>query len=138
MSSSSIVATLSIVAAAIVCAPRTSAAQAPCSTTRAFADSAREEVMTVLTSPGTLGQELRQENGIGDTKALAPEMVHDGLVCSKLATQFGHPIGARTKFVVLRVGPLFYAREPDQRRGTGIITDSTYHVLARLGVAIDK
>ena len=135
MSSSSLVATLAIVATAFM--PRVSAGQAPCATaTRAVADSAREEVMTVLTSQGQLGQELRQEQGLGDAKTLAPQMVRDGLVCSKLATQFGHPIGARTRFVVLRVGPLFYAREPDQRRGTGIITDSTFHVVARLGVSV--
>jgi len=40
------------------------------------------------------------------------------------------------KFVVLKIGPLYYAREPYQRRGTGILTDTAYKVVARLGVPV--
>lgn len=126
-----------LIAAAAGALSATSArAQAPCSTARAKADSAREEVMSVLTSESEASREIRQEQGIPDPRALPTTVVRDGLTCSKLATKFGHPVGARTTFVVLQVGPLFYAREPDQRRGTGILADSTFKVIARLGVAL--
>lgn len=116
-------------------AARVATAQAPCSIKSATADSARDEVMTVLSSQGELAQEIRQEQHLGQVNKLHIDLVKNGWICSRLATQFGHPIGAQTSFVALHVGPLFYAREPDQTIGTGILTDSAFHVIARLGVS---
>ena len=112
-------------------------AQAPCASTKTLVDSARDEVTSVLTSGSTLVQEMRQEQSLPKTGMIgAITVVRDRFVCGRLATMFDHEIGQGVSFVVLRVGPLYYAREPDQHRGTGIITDSTYKVLLRLGVSI--
>ncbi len=134
--SSTIAAVFAVAAISSVVSARSLSAQMPCSNTKAMADSAREEVMTVLTSNGTLAQEIRQEQHLDTPRTLRSEVVRDRQICMKLATEFGHPVGARTSFVVLHVGPLYYAREPDQQRGTGILTDSTFHVIARLGVSL--
>lgn len=137
MKTSSIIVVALLAAATASLLPAHSAiAQAPCSTSRIMADSAREEVMTVLGNDGTLAKEIRQEQGIGKPTDQSIRVIKDGLICSKLATQFGHPIGAHTTFVVLAIGPVFYAREPDQQKGTGILTDSTFKVIARMGVSL--
>lgn len=114
---------------------RAAAAQAPCSLKVATVDSARDEVMTVLESPGKLSQEIRQEQHLGPVDKLHIDLVKNGWICSKLAVQFGHPLGAHGDFVALHVGPLFYARDPNQTLSTGILTDSAFHVIARLGVS---
>lgn len=132
---STIAATLVATAGLCAASARPASAQAPCSIKTATADSARDEVMTVLSSQGQLAQEIRQEQHLGQVNKLHIDLVKNGWICSKLATQFGHPIGVGTNFVALHVGPLFYAREPDQTRGTGILTDSAFHVIARLGVS---
>jgi hypothetical protein len=31
---------------------------------------------------------------------------------------------------------MYYARDPDQKKATGVITDTTFKVLVRLGAAI--
>lgn len=112
-------------------------AQAPCATVAAVADSARDEVNGVLQSGSQLVKELRQEQNLPATGPITPvSVVRDRFVCGRLATLFDHDVGPGVSFVVLRVGPLYYAREPDQRRGTGIISDSTFHVLLRLGVPV--
>ena len=108
-----------------------------CSTSQVQVDSAKSEVSSVLNSGSSLVAELRQEQKIPATGDIGPvSVVRDRPVCSKIATQFDHEVASSASFVVLRVGPLFYAREPDQKRGTGIITDSTYKVLLRLGVPV--
>ena len=108
-----------------------------CSTSQVQVDSAKSEVSSVLNSSSALVAELRQEQKLPATGDIGPvSVVRDRPVCSKIATQFEHEVASGTSFVVLRVGPLFYAREPDQKRGTGIITDSTYKVLLRLGVPV--
>jgi hypothetical protein len=118
-------------------AARSLGAQAPCATTAAVADSAREEVSGVLQSGSQLVTELRQEQNLPKSGPITPvSLVRDRFVCAKLASLFDHDVAPGVSFVVLRVGPLFYAREPDQRRGTGIIADSAYHVLLRLGVPV--
>jgi len=112
-------------------------AQAPCSTTQLVADSARAEVSGVLESGSQLVKELRQEQGLPNTGPISPvSLVRDRFICGRLATLFDHEVAPGVSFVVLRVGPLYYARDPDQRRGTGIIADSTFHVLLRLGVPV--
>jgi hypothetical protein len=129
------------VAAIALCSNAASArsvfAQAPCAVTSVLADSARDDVSAVLESESKLVQELRHEQGLPASGPITPiDVVSDPLVCSRLKALFDHAIGPRASFVVLRVGPLYYAREPDQRRGTGLIADSTYHVLLRLGASI--
>ena len=116
---------------------RVAGAQAPCASTQTLVDSARDEVSSVLTSGSGLVQEMRQEQNLPKTGAIgAITLVRDRFVCGRLATMFDHEIPQGVSFVVLRVGPLYYAREPDQHRGTGIITDSTFKVLLRLGASI--
>ena len=113
------------------------ASQAPCAVTPVVVDSARDEILAVLTSGGPVIQEIRQEQGITKPEDLAPvTVIRDGTICARLRGQFGHELTRGATFVVLRVGPLYYAREPDQRRATGILTDSTFRVVARLGAAI--
>lgn len=114
-----------------------SAQTAPCSVTPVLVDSARDEVITVLTSGGQVMQELRQELGIKKLDQLKPfEVVRDPATCIRLAPTLGRTLEPGTRFVVLRVGPLYYARDPDQRRATGVLTDTTFKVVARLGAAL--
>ena len=130
------VAALALTAGAF--SARYASAQAPCATAPTVViDSARTEVSGVLESGSQLVKELRQEQGLPKTGPISPvTVVRDRFVCSRLATLFDHEVAPGISFVVLRVGPLYYAREPDQRRGTGIIADSTFHVLLRLGVPV--
>jgi hypothetical protein len=96
-------------------------------------------VSGVLESGSQLVKELRQEQRLPSTGPISPvTVVRDRFVCGRLATLFDHEIAPGISFVVLRVGPLYYAREPDQRRGTGIIADSVFHVLLRLGVPVSS
>jgi hypothetical protein len=123
--------------AASVAGARATSAQAPCSSSKILADSARDEVFAVLSSDGELAKEIRQEQGIASARDLAPiTLIRDRAVCARLAGQFGHFVAPGVGFVVLRVGRLYYAREPDQRLGTGVLTDSTFHVIARFGAAL--
>lgn len=114
---------------------RAAIAQAPCAVSAAAVDSARSELKQVLESDGQVAKEIRQEHGL---PAKLPDItvVRDGMVCTRIATAFGHSVNRGDTYVVLRVGPLYYAREPYQRRGTGVLTDSTFKVVAKLGVAI--
>jgi hypothetical protein len=112
------------------------AAQAPCSVVRAVVDSAREDALAVLTSGRPLVTELRQEQGITKPDDLASvKVVNDRYVCAHIAGAFDRVIAPGIGFAVLRIGPIYYARDPDQRRGTGIFTDSTFRVLMRLGAS---
>lgn len=111
--------------------------QVPCSASKILADSARDEVLAVLSSDGELAKEIRQEQGIAGPQDLSPiSVVRDRAVCARLAGQFNHFVAPGIGFVVLRVGRLYYAREPDQRLGTGVLTDSAFRVIARLGAAL--
>lgn len=116
---------------------RAAAAQAPCSTKAAVVDSARDDALSVLTSDRPLVLELRREQNMTKESDLAPiTVINERYVCAKLAGAFDHLIAPGVSFAVLRIGPLYYARDPDQRRGTGIFTDTTFHVLMRLGAVI--
>ena len=112
-------------------------AQAPCSTKRAVVDSARADVFTVLGSDGKLVQELRREQGIS-ADSLVPVTITDPKVCTRLAPAFNRLIPTTSTFAVLRIGKIYYARDPDQRRATGVITDSTGQVLMRLGAEVPQ
>lgn len=112
-------------------------AQAPCSVKTALVDSARADVFNVLGGDSRLVQELRQETGL-KADGLAPVTVTDRSVCARIAPAFNRVIPPGVEFAVLRVGPLFYARDPDQRRSTGVVTDSTYKVVMRLGAEIPE
>jgi len=112
-------------------------AQAPCSIAPVVVDSARDEVLTVLTSGGQIMQEVKQEMKINKLEDLKPmQLVRDAPTCIRLATTFGRKLEPGTRFVVLRVGPMYYARDPDQKQATGVLTDTTFRVLARLGAAL--
>ena len=114
-----------------------SAQTAPCSVTPVLVDSARDEVLTVLTSGGQVIQEVKQELGITKLEQLRPvQLVRDPATCIRMAPTLGRTLEPGTRFVVLRVGPLYYVRDPDQRKATGVLTDSTFKVVARLGVAL--
>ena len=105
----------------------------------ALLDSARADVQEILFSDSRLIVELRHEQGIPDSPAqvtVAP--VRDGSVCRRLASQLDHTLSLSTKLAVLRVGSIFYARDPDQTRATGVFADSTLRVVMRLGAALDK
>ncbi len=110
---------------------------APCSVAPIVVDSAREEVLSVLTSGSPVVEEIRQEQRIATNGDLSRvTVVRDSRVCERLSAVFARGLARGTTFVVLRVGPLYYAREPDQTRGTGVLTDSTFQVVARFGRAI--
>jgi len=44
----------------------------------------------------------------------------------------GGALAPLAAFLVLRAGPVLYARDPDQRRSKGVVFDSTYHIVLRL------
>lgn len=110
-------------------------AQAPCSTKRAVVDSARSDVFTVLGSDGTLVAELRREQGIS-ADSITPVTITDPVICTKLAPAFNRLIPTTATYAVLRIGNMYYARDPDQKRATGVLTDTTYRVLMRLGAEV--
>jgi hypothetical protein len=113
--------------------------QLPCAVTQAEIDSARADVVSILFSNSPLVAELRQEQGIPSSASqITVTPIRDGALCKRLASQFDHALPASSRLAVLRVGPIFYARDPDQRRATGLFADSTLRVLMRLGAAIDK
>jgi hypothetical protein len=113
--------------------------QLPCAVTASVVDSARADVMSVLFSDRPLLADLRREQGIPSSASqVSVSAVRDGSLCGRLASQFDHALSPGAKVAVLRVGPIFYARDPDQRHATGIFTDSTFHVLMRLGAALDR
>src|SRR4051794_22077276 len=111
-------------AALAVCsgaAARSVAGQSLCGVAPVVTDSARDEVSAVLESGSPLVQELRQEQHLPKSGPITPvTLVDNRVICGRLATLFDHAITPGTKFVVLRVGPLYYVREPEQQRGTGI------------------
>jgi hypothetical protein len=123
---------------AVVLSAGAAKAQAPCAVTPSVIDSARVDAISILFSERPLVAELRREQGIPQSAIQVPvSAVRNASVCQRLALQFDH-LSPGTKVAVLRVGPIFYARDPDQRRTTGIFTDSTFRVLLRLGAAVEK
>jgi hypothetical protein len=131
-----------IVAAAaalfVLGAHQSASAQVFCATGAAQVDSARDEVLSVLANDSQLAREIRQEQHIASANELAKmTLVRDRQVCSRAATRIDHPLPTGASVVVLQVGPLYYVREPDQRKGTGVITDKDMKVIARLGAAVD-
>ena len=113
--------------------------QAPCALTTPVLDSAREDVQEILFSASRLLIELRHEQGIPDSPTkVTVQPVSDGAVCRRLASQLDHVVSPSTRLAVLRVGPIFYARDPDQKQATGIFADSTLRVLMRMGAALEK
>ena len=112
--------------------------QVPCAVTRSLIDSARVDAISILFSEHPLVADLRREQGIPNSAAnVAVTPVNDGSLCKRLASQFDH-VASGARVAVLRIGPVFYARDPDQRHSTGIFADSTLHVVMRLGPAMDK
>jgi hypothetical protein len=101
-------------------------------------DSARDEALSVLTSTSPLIRETRRDLGIARMEDFTPvTVVRDGKICTLVAKNFSPRLDTGPSLVVLRLGPLvFYARDPDQRRTTGLIMDTTYRVVLRLGPVI--
>jgi hypothetical protein len=113
-------------------------AQVFCASGAAQVDSARDEVLSVLANDSQLAREIRQEQHIATTDELGKmSLISDRAFCSRAATRIDHPLPAGAAVLVLRVGPLYYVREPDQKKGTGVITDKDLKVIARLGAAVD-
>ena len=109
----------------------------PCAVSPTLVDSARDEVLSVLTSTSPVIREMRQDLGIVRMEEFSPvTVVRDGAICSRVVSNFDHQVDPGASVVLLHLGKVFYARDPDQRRGTGIIMDSTFKVLVRLGAAV--
>jgi hypothetical protein len=130
-----------LVAALLACiaAAQVAGAQAPCSSSAALADSARADLAAVLGSGSPLVAELRKEQGLSDRdNGERAELVKERYICARVATAFTHIVAPGITFPVLRIGSLYYARDPDQRQATGVITDSTFKVVMRLGRSFDS
>lgn len=128
-----------IAAGALLVCAASAHAQSRCLTARAAVDSARDDAITVLQSGSPLVSELRQEQAMTAPNALqSVRTVRDIATCARLAAAFGRPIGPHVRYAVLRIGNLFYVRDPDQDKGTGVFTDTTYHVVMRLGAAVNS
>lgn len=113
-------------------------AQAPCSLSADRADSARADLYAVLSSGSPLVAELRKEQGLAEKdNGERATVVKDRLACAHLASNFGHALKRGATFPVLRIGSLYYGRDPDQQKGTGVLTDSTFKVLMRFGAAVE-
>jgi hypothetical protein len=124
---------------AIALSARTAKAQAPCATTPSLVDSARVEATSILFADRPLLTELRRDQRIPPSAAqTAVSVIRDASVCQRLAAQFDHALSPGASVAVVRVGSVFYARDPDQHHATGIFADSTLHLLLRVGAAIDK
>jgi|KBSSwiStaDraftv2_1062776.scaffolds.fasta_scaffold750127_2 hypothetical protein len=119
-------------------AHNSASAQVFCASGPAQVDSARDEVFSVLGNDSQLAREIRQEQHIASAGDLGKmSLVKDRAVCSRVASRIDHPLPVGASVVVLQVGPLYYVREPDQKKGTGVITDKDFKVVARLGAAVD-
>lgn len=149
----SIVLATSLALSAVVLSASTASAQAarnslsaqrareevPCSLNSSEIDSARVDALSILYSNHPLAAELRQEQGIpASASQVSVTAVRDGSLCRRLASQFNRTLPTTSRLAVLRVGSMYYARDPDQRRTTGIFADSSFHVLMRLGAALDR
>ena len=122
----------------LVAAARLSFAQAPCSSSPAMADSARADLTAVLASGSPLVAELRQEQGLAaNDNGERATVVKERYICARAAAALSHIIAPGITFPVLRVGSMYYVRDPDQRQATGVITDSTFKVVMRLGRSVD-
>jgi len=103
-----------------------------CIATRALVDTARDELLSVMMSDSPMMQETRQELGVANKDAFMPVRQVRGAACMQAARVFPHPLRPGSAFLVLRAGPVLYARDPDQQRSKGVVFDSTYHIVLRL------
>jgi len=126
-----------LVLAGATAVPGAASAQTPCTTRRAVVDSARDDVLSILGGDNRLVKELRDEQGLKRDQ-LRPVTVSDRYVCAHMVPAFNRMIPPGVEFAVLKVGPLFYARDPDQKRSTGVFTDSTFKVVMRLGAELPE
>jgi hypothetical protein len=114
----------------------TAAAQSTrCATATEVVDSARNDVLEFLRSDAPLMVELRAEHRL-KVDAITAVPVTERLVCTRITPAFNHAIAPTTRFAVLKVGPLYYARDPDQKRGTGVLVDSLFRVVLRFGAEL--
>jgi hypothetical protein len=134
-----VVLATSLALSAIALSASAAKAQGPCAVTPSLIDSARVEAVSILYSDRPLLTELRREQGLPPAaNQVAVTVVRDASQCERLASRFDHALSPGTSVAVLRLGSIFYARDPDQRHATGIFADSTGRVLIRLGPAVEK
>jgi hypothetical protein len=106
-----------------------------CATAAEVVDSARNDLFEFLRSDSPLMAELRTEHRIKiDSVTAVP--ITERMICTRLTPAFNHAIAPTTRFAVLKVGPLYYARDPDQKRGTGVLVDSLFRVVLRFGAEL--
>jgi hypothetical protein len=104
-----------------------------CITNQAMSDSARSEVVSVITSSSTLVQELRRDVGATADRDFTPvSIVNERTACARAIAAFPHVIGSTERVILLRLGPIYYLRDPDQRRSTGVILGQDMKVLLTL------
>lgn len=134
-----VVLATSLALCAVALSASAAAAQRSCIMTPSVIDSARADAASILFSDRPLVTELRREQGIPSSATQVRVVaVRDPSLCERMASQFDRVLSPGTRLAVLRMGPIFYARDPDQRRTTGIFADSTFRVLMRLGAAVEK
>ena len=122
----------------VAAAARTAGAQTACSSSVPAADTARNDLADVMTSGSVLVMQMRIEQRIpGDETGEHAPLVSDRTVCARMAATLKRKLPPRTRVTVLRVGSLYYLRDPDPRQSTGVIADSSFTVLMRLGRRID-
>jgi hypothetical protein len=126
-----------IVCAIIAATTHTVGAQATCSSSTARADSARADLVAVMSSGSPLVAEMRTEQGLARSQnGEDAVIVKDDAACARIAGTFKRPIPPGSSLTVLRMGSLYYVRDPDQQQSTGLITDANFKVLMRFGRAI--
>jgi hypothetical protein len=108
----------------------------PCTIAPDILDSARTDAIAVLTSQSRLVTDLRREQNMSDSTVAKMIPVRDRSVCAKLEGTFNRIIPPGSSIAVLKIGKVYYARDPDQKRGTGVITDTSFTVLMRLGASL--
>lgn len=106
-----------------------------CATAAAVVDSARNDVLEFLRSDSPLMVELREEQRL-KVDAITAVPITERMICTRMTPAFNHAIAPTTRFAVLKVGPLYYGRDPDQKRGTGVLVDSLFRVVLRFGAEL--
>lgn len=104
-----------------------------CVATKALVDTARDEALSVLLSDSPLVQETRQELGVADRNDFARVgVVRDAATCASAARAVGQPLSNGARLVVLRTGPVYYARVSDRTGSRGVILDQSFKVVLTL------
>jgi hypothetical protein len=134
-----VVLATSLALCAVTLSASSARAQALCAVAPSVIDSARADIASVLFSNSPLAADLRREQGIPPSPAqVSVSVIREPSLCERVASKFDQPVSPNSKIALLRIGPIYYARHPDQRHATGIFVDSTLHVLMKLEAIVDK